>query len=465
MNDPAKPNSSSSHYRERTNASFESSHRLGKDSSRIRWRWLLPLLGISIAIGIGGFHWNSRRQKEAKTDLAKLSVPVRQKELAIRVEASGTVQPVSSVNISPKTTGRLVALYVDQGDRVKAGQILAKMDASDLEAELVQVKAQLLQAEAAYEEVVNGSPTEEISRAKVALESARASVDLSSARLERYRMLANSGAVSANDLDGYVSEDRRARASLEQARQQLQELLKGSRPEKVKQSRAQVAAARAQIKLIQTRYDDTIIKAPFDGQVTQKYATVGAIVTPTTSASATASATSSSIVALASGLEVVVYVPEADIGQIESKQEVEIVALSYRNRTFAGRVKRIAPEAIVQDKVTSFQVKVELVDPHSQLRSGMNVEVTFIGKKIPNALVVPTVAISDRDGQIGVMSLDSENEPRFQPIEAGMTQDGQTQVLKGLTLKDRVLLDSPAQKLSRPDNARTERMLRRTLMR
>jgi len=78
--------------------------------------------------------------------------------------------------------------------------------------------------------------------------------------------------------------------------------------------------------------DDTIIRAPFAGIVTQKYATVGAIVTPTTSASSTASATSTSIVALASELEIKVNVPETDI-QVKNGQRVEIVADAYPDRT------------------------------------------------------------------------------------------------------------------------------------
>lgn len=111
--------------------------------------------------------------------------------------------------------------------------------------------------------------------------------------------------------------------------------------------------------------------------MTQKYAEPGAFVTPTTSASTSASATSSSIVAVARGLEILAQVPEADIGRIKQGQQVEIVADAYPDRVFKGHVRLIAPEAVVEQGVTSFQVRVALDTGTDKLRSGLNVDLTF----------------------------------------------------------------------------------------
>jgi HlyD family secretion protein len=434
----------------------------GKQNIKTKWLRFLPLLVTCVLLGAGYYYWAFRRQA-VKPNLTELTTPVKKQDIEIRFEASGTVKPISTINLSPKTTGRLASLYVDRGDRVKTGEIIALMDSSSLEAELAQ--AQLLQAEAMYEEVVNGNRTEEISRSRATVKSAQASVDLNSAQLKRYQMLAQQGAIAPTELDRYISEDRRARASLEEVQQQLQELVNGSRPEQIKQAKAQLAAAKAQINIIQTEVNDTIIRSPFEGIVTQKYTTVGAIVTPTTSASSTASATSTSIVALASGLEVLVYVPEAQIARVKQGQRVEIVAVSYPNRIFTGRVKQIAPEAIVENNVTSFQVEVDLVDGKSELQSGMNVDVTFIGETIPDALVVPTATISDRNGQMGVTILDEDGKTRFQPIKVGITQNTQTQVLEGLKAQDKVLLALPEKRASNANNRETQRFIQRNLMR
>jgi HlyD family secretion protein len=80
----------------------------------------------------------------------------------------------------------------------------------------------------------------------------------------------------------------------------------------------------------------------------------------------------------------------------------------------------------------------------------MNVDVTFLGRELENALVVPTVAIVTQEGQTGVMLLDKENKPKFQPVEIGVTINDKTQILQGLTSDRRVFIDLPQDK-SKPD--------------
>ncbi|MEO0408433.1 MAG: biotin/lipoyl-binding protein, partial [Cyanobacteria bacterium P01_A01_bin.135] len=252
-----------------------------------RGRWVIYILsGILLLVLLGSF-FPRRRERRPQTEL--LTTPVTAEQLTIRVEGSGAVVPVDTVNLSPKVTGQLEELYVDEGDTVSRGQVLARMDVGSLAAELQQRQAQLVQAEADRDRVVAGSRQEEVRRAQAQVESAEAQVDLTLARLKRFRELVTEGAVSQNELDQYESDARSAAASLEEARQQLEEAVTGSRPEDIAAAQAAVAAAEAQVAITQTQLDDADILAPFSGIVTQIYATVGAIVTPTTSASATAS--------------------------------------------------------------------------------------------------------------------------------------------------------------------------------
>jgi HlyD family secretion protein len=283
-----------------------------------RFRWTIPIL-ITLIIAGGSIYFVSRRQN-VQPKLESLTVPVKTQSLNLRLEASGSIKPVNSVNISPKNAGRLAALYIEQGDRVKAGQLLAKMDSANLIAELAQAQAELAQAQ-----------------------------------------------------------------------EQLRELEKGSRPEEIEQFKAKVAAAKAKVALVQTQIKDTGIYAPFDGIVSQKYATVGAIVTPNVSASTTSSATSTSIVSIASRLE----------------------------------------------------VKVELITGEAELRSGMNVDAVFVGKKIDNALTIPTVAITTKQGEIGVMVAGDRGKAEFKPVRVGFSEGGQTQIVRGLEPGDLVFIDFP----------------------
>ena len=408
---------------------------------KLKFRWAIPIIVILI-VGGGAIRFSTRRQY-APPSIESLTVPVQTQSLTISTEASGSIQPIDSVNVSPKTTGRLVSLYAEQGDLVEAGQLLARMDSANLAAELAQAKAELAQARAEYTRVLNGNRSEAIARVRSQVKSAQARADLAAKRVEKYSFLAQEGAVAQLTLDEYISEDLTARASLREAQEQLDELVAGSRPEDIEQYQARVSAAEARVKLAQTRLKDTEIRAPFDGIVSQRYAVVGSIVTPDVSASTTSSATSSSILSIASDLEVNVKVSEASIANIETNQKVDIVADAYPNWTFTGRVKQIAPEAIVENNVTSFEVKVELTTGQDELRSGMNIDAIFKGKNITDALTVPTVAITINQGKIGVMVATEDNQSAFKPVTIGFSQDGQTQVITGLDKSDRVFIDTP----------------------
>ncbi|MEP0950208.1 MULTISPECIES: efflux RND transporter periplasmic adaptor subunit [Cyanophyceae] len=280
--------------------------------------------------------------------------------------------------------------------------------------------------------------------------SAQSQVALAVSQRDRFRDLAAHGAISQNELAQYETEARSAEASLNEAQQQLAETARGARPEEIEASAAAVAAARAQVEIIHTQLGEATIRAPFGGVVTQTYATVGAIVTPTTSASPTASATSSSILALSSGLEVEVEVAEASIGQVAVGQTVEIVADAFPQEPFQGRVKRIAPEALIENNVTVFQVTVELQTGLDRLRSGMTVAATFVGETVAEALLVPTVAIATENGQLGVRVADAAGNPVFRPVTVGLTQGGKTQILTGVEGGDRVFLDMPREEGGSP---------------
>jgi HlyD family secretion protein len=431
--------------------------------------------------------------------VTKLTVPVEAKSVTVRITASGKVQPVQSVNISPKSPGLLADLNVEQGDTVKQGQIIARMDNSEIKMRILQYQANLAQAKAQLAESEAGSRPEEIAQAKARVDqaqaqlaiirdgnrlqeiqqaqaqvdSAKASVALTQSRVKRYQDLAKDGAISQDSLEQYVSENSKAKANLEEAQRRLsllkvgnrnqdiqkqaaivnqeneglRKLENGNRPQEIARLKAAVASAEAQLKQQQVQLEDTIIRAPFSGIVTQRYATVGGYVSPAISASSNASATSTSIVALAKGLEVLANVPEVDISQIKQQQKVEITIDAYPEEVFQGQVRLIAPEAVVDQNVSSFQVRVAINTGAEKLRSGMNVsEVTFLGNNIKDALLIPQELIVTQKGKTGVWLLGEKNKPQFRLVTIGANIDNQIQVLDGLKAGDRVFIDLPKTK-------------------
>ncbi|PSB51463.1 efflux transporter periplasmic adaptor subunit [filamentous cyanobacterium Phorm 6] len=564
-------------------------------------RWAIGLVAAGLlAVPTTIYLVNSKSQPKVDA-IATMTVPVEAQNLTVRITSSGTVQPVQRVNLSPKGSGRIAELFVEQGDKVQAGQIVARMESRDVEAQLAQAKAReasvraklakieagnrsediasararldqaeaslaqvqagsrveevagararlqqtqanlqqlragsrveevnqgrarLAQAQARLADAQTGSVKQEIAQAQTQIESSKAQAELTAQRVKRNRPLVQEGALAQDKLDELIKENRTAQAKLTESQKRLQQLQEsrksqikqlqaavdveqqafkqlqngtrsegitkaeaevaeaksklaqvengnrpeeiakaeavvaeaksqlaaqenGARPEEITAAKADLAEAQAQVRFQEVQLEDTKVRAPFAGIITQRYAIQGAFVTPATSASEATSATSTSIVALARDVEVLAKVPEADISQIKPGQEVEIVADAYPDKVFKGRVKLIAPEAVKERDVTLFQVRVAIDSGKDFLQSGMNVDLRFVGQKLSNALVVPTVAIVTNKGQTGVLVPDEKQQPKFKPVTVGSTIGNKIQILEGAKAGDRVFTELPAGK-------------------
>lgn len=487
-------------------------------------KWLLGLLvAISLVGTVSYLTYNQlvtvpqqRAQRRIKTAV------VARDNLKILVSANGTVQPERSVNVSPKTSGVLKQLLVKEGDLVRSGQIVAYMDNSNLQGQLLQAQGNLAAAEANLNKVIAGNRSQDIAQAQGRVDEAQASLqkliagnrsqeiaqaqalvdeaqaslqklmagnrsqDIAQAQanlnkaqatyrlaeedLQRNRQLQSRGAISQQALSTARSNRDSAQAQVTQARQALNllkagsrsediaqaksvlkqrqsalDLLKaGSRPEDIAQARAQVTAATGAVAIVQRNIDDTVIRAPFAGIIARKYADPGAFVTPTTAGSAVTSATSSSILALASTNEIVAQVAEASIAQIRIGQIATIKVDAYPGQTFEGKVKQVATQSVVQQNVTSFEVKVAVADPQGLLHAGMNVNVDFQAGELNQVLVVPTASIVQQKDVQGVFIAKKGGDPVFTPIVVGTTVNDKTEVKSGLSGNERVLLSFPA---------------------
>ncbi|MEO1388766.1 MAG: efflux RND transporter periplasmic adaptor subunit [Cyanobacteria bacterium J06634_6] len=417
------------------------------------WLCGLGALGVIAAIVIGV----SAARRGPDYDLEALTVPVAATELTVRITASGTVEPIRTVNLSPKSAGTVQELFVEQGDRVTQGQPIARMDSDQLNAQIIQNEASVAEARAQLQDAINGASGTDIAQAESAvaaaeaqLTDARSRLQLSESDLARTQSLYDQGAVSRSDLDRAISENRSAAAGIDQAiarideaEQRLIDQQDGNDAETIAQAEARLTRAQGQLQAVEVQLSDTEVRAPFDGIVTQRFASEGAFVTPTATASDVTSATSTAIIAIASGLEVIAEVPEADISKISVGQSVEVQADAYLEETFEGEVRLIAPEAIEQQNVTVFQVRVQLLTGIAQLRSNMNTNVTFLGDRLEEALVIPAVAVITQGGESGVLVPGENGRAEFEPVVLGAPTGDRIQILDGLDEGDRVFIDLP----------------------
>ncbi len=458
-------------------------------------KWLLGLsLFLLAGVSYLAYHQLVKRQQQANQRMAV--VPLERTNFSITVSANGTTEPEHVINVSPKNAGIMTSLLVKEGDFVSKGQVVAHMDDSNLQGQLTQEQGKLAQAEANLRKLIAGNRPQDIAQAQARLEeleanlrkliagnrrqdiaqvqarldSAKASLIKADDDFRRNQKLHDVGAISLQTLNqkradrdsaqakvaevqqalslqkaGTRQEDiDQARAQVKQQQQALDLLKAGTRQEDIDQARAEVTSARGSLQNIQTQINDTLIRAPFSGVVNRKYADPGAFVTPMTAGSSVSSATSSSILALASTNQVVAKVAESSISQIRLNQQVLIKANAYPGKTFPGRVSQIATQATVEQNVTSFEVKIALLpDSEKLLRSGMNVSVEFKVGQLQNALTVPTVAVTRQQNVTGVFVARKNQQPIFTPITTGATVNNRTEVKTGLNGTEKVLISLP----------------------
>ena len=462
---------------------------------QLQSRWLVGLLLLGGIAGGGlGIYRAIAPSQNAQSQM--LTAPVEQHSLPITLSANGTVEAERTINLSPKSAGYLKRLLVKEGDHVRQGQVVAYMDNSDLQGQLIQSRAQLAQQKANLNKLLNGNRSQEIAQAEAQLAEAQAKLqqleagnrfeDIAQAQarlsqvqaefrqaeddLQRNQSLFSEGAITQqtvnqkqSDRDSVQAQVNEAQAALnlqrqgarpeeiaqaqaqfEQRRQALNLLKAGSRPEDIDAARAQVEAARGALQTIQTEVNDTIITAPFAGVVTKKYADPGSFVTPTTAGSSVAGAASNSILTLTATNQVVAYLDEANVSRTQVGQTVKVLADTYPDRTFAGKVTTVAAQASTVENVTSFEVTISLEEAAQQLlKVGMNVEVEFQVGQLNHAILVPSAAIVRQQNGTGVYVMAQDKKPIFKPIKIGTTVGERTEVKSGLTRNEQVLISFP----------------------
>ena len=338
--------------------------------------------------------------------------------------------------------------------------------------EIAQSAAQLAETQAKLQQLQAGNRSEDVAQAQARLSQATAKLRQAEDDLKRFQDLFRSGAISQQSANqkqserdsaqAQVSEVKSAlelqqrgarseeiaqtRSQVEQRQQALNLLKAGARSEDIDTARTQIESAKGVLHSVQAQINDTTIRAAFNGTVTRKYADPGAFVTPTTAGSSVSSATSSSILSLASTNQVVANVSESNISQIRLGQTVEITADAHPGKVFQGKVSQIATQAIVQQNVTSFEVKVALSpEAEALLRSGMNVSVKFNVGQLENVVTVPTVAITRQQNVTGVFVGSPNQPPTFAPITTGATVNNRTEVKTGLNGTEHLLIQMPPQ--------------------
>jgi HlyD family secretion protein len=363
-----------------------------------------------------------------KIDPTKIAT-IEQGDLAQSVVATGKVQPITKVEVKSKASGIVKKLLVDAGDRVKAGQVLAELDKEELQAQVRGDEAQLTAAEANLR-----AAEADVERSKV--DAQGVDVPTLQRAYERAKTMATQGVVSASALDDAQRNYEMAVNKRDVARAQLT-----INEAKVKQAQAQVTQYKASLARSAEQLNYATIVAPIDGEVLSRDVEVGDAV--------------SSILVLGSSATLVmtlgnmkqVYVDgkvdESDIGKVYLGQPARIKVESFKDKTFSGKVTKIAPMGVEKDNVTTFQVRVSIDNSGGELKALMTANAEIILKEDHNVLIIPENAIiydKDKKAQVEVPDQKGKDGKRKVAVTVGISNGAKTELLSGLRKGDKVVL-------------------------
>lgn len=380
-----------------------------------RWPWAVALFAVAAGLGVA----LTQRRPEVQASAVMTAWPSAQ---YAQLTASGYVVAQRRAAVASKATGRLLELRVREGSVVKAGELIGRIDDSDVGAAVRVAEAGLRQAEAAARQ------------AEAAVRQAEVEKANADSELQRSRGLQSQGFVSPQALEAQARRADSAAAGIAAAQAALQA------------ARAARAQAEAQLNVQRVNRDSTEIRAPFDGVVLVKNANVGDMITPFSSATGAQGA----VVTMAdmSTLEVEADVSESNIGKVRLDQPVEITLDALPELRFAGSVARIVPTVDRAKATVMTKIRFAQLDP--RILPEMSAKVVLLSQAPADGERRPVIAVNpktvvDRDGRKLVLRLQAETVEEV-PVTPGRTL-GDALEITGATLKagERLVLSPPAE--------------------
>lgn len=350
----------------------------------------------------------------AAVAVAKAAVEPLSREIVI----TGEFRPYQVVDVHAKVAGYMRQIYVDVGDRVTAGQLLAILDIPEMTDELAQAKATRGRAEA------------ELLRMKGELERAQANqslIDLSWSRLVSVNKT-EKGLVAQHEIDEALARKRAAEAQVAAAKASLTS------------AEQQIEFSRASEERTKTLSGYAQIVAPFAGVVTKRYADTGAMIQ-----AGTASQTQAMPVvriAQIDRLRMIIPVPESAAPDIAIGKQATIRVNSL-GRSFSGKVSRFTSD--VRSSTRTMDVEVDVMNPKGALIPGMYADAVLTLEHRQNAITVPVQALVVRDGKRLVMVVNAQGLVEDRPVEVGMERATRVEVVKGVAVDEMVIVGNKGQ--------------------
>jgi HlyD family secretion protein len=350
-------------------------------------------------------------------------------DIARSVVATGKVQPITEVEVKSKASGIVTKLNTDINQRVHVGQVLAQLDQQEI---LDQVAAQKAQLEAAQANLRSAQAA--VTYDRVAAQAP----DLPDWERNWHRAaeMEKSGVLSKQTADQAQQQYLSAANTRDRAVAQIT-----VDAAKQRQAQSQVAQAEASLKQLEEQLSYTTITSPIDGVVLSRDVQMGDAV----SSILVLGSTATLVMTLGDTHEVYVKgkVDESDIGKVYLGQAARIKVQSFPDRTFSGRVTKIAPLGVEKDNVTTFEVQISIDNPGGELKANMTANAEIVLEEHKRVLTVPEQAVlydKDRHASVWVPDAHGKDGHRIVPVAVGLSNGSRIEITSGLKTGDTVIL-------------------------
>jgi HlyD family secretion protein len=399
----------------------------GRKSRKRSMRWII-FGSVGAAFLVVAVITTSALRPNRTIDPDKLA-PVERGDIARSVVATGEIEPLTKVEVKSKASGIVEKIYVDAGDRVKTGQVLAELDKEQLRAIVAEAEANLEAAQASLEAA-------QASYEKNLVDAQGPDVPFLKQDMDRAQDSYKQGLIALNSM-----QDAEKNYQLALNRQI-------SAQRSVQVSKAQVAQAKAQIAQSKAALDDArenlqyaTITSPMDGVVLSKDVEIGDAV----SSILVMGSAATLVTTLGDTSEVYVLgkVDEADIGKVYLGQPARIVVESFKDTPFTGKVTKIAPLGVEKDNVTTFEVRVSIQNPTGKLRANMSANAEIILEQKKSVLLIPEGAVifgASKDTSVEVPDAKADMGRKKLAVKLGISNGIKSEVVSGLNQGEKVIL-------------------------
>lgn len=343
------------------------------------------------------------------------------------VSSEAVLYPLKQTAIVPKISAPVSEFYVNRGDVVHRGELLAKLESKDLAAAVVENRGAYEQAQAAYQTATQASVPEEVQKAELDVKGAKDALNAAQKRYDSLQALYKQGAAArkdVNDAGVVLTQDQN---TYDIANRHL-ETLKLVREDNLKSAQGQLTQAQGRYDAAQAQLGYSDIRSPIDGVVADRPLYPGEM-----------AAAGTPLITLMNVSKVIAraHIPQSE-AQLLKAGDAARLAVAGASEQVSGKVTIVSPA--LDPGSTTVEVWAEFQNPNRSLKPGTTAQVSMVAETVPNALIVPASALlTAPDGSTTVMVAGSDDKAHQRAVKAGIRQGDDVQITEGLKEGERVV--------------------------